>query len=365
MTNIKDIINEYIENSYLFERWLDEKHNVQLVKSKIDGSIYVCKFKEHYDINIYNRLKEIHIDGIPEIYELMETEHGLIIIEEYVDGISLDSILLSNENTEGRICDIAISVCKILKQIHMMNPPIIHRDIKPQNIMLSGDMVYLLDFNIAKEYSGGKSKDTFIMGTRDFAAPEQYGFSESDERTDIYGLGATIKYLMENANVVSEKLKRITKKAMEIDADNRYQNVDEMIQALSSDGRKNPVSTFKKYLLPGFRRGNIFFMLIAATFYVFWGWMCFTVEMTPNKYDGIVAQLYNWTGRLLAISLTCFVVAFTFNYLGFQDKILNKFSIPKSNRIIRALTILVIDVLFSIFIFGFYVVVSYFFFNSL
>ena len=127
---------------------------------------------------------------------------------------------------------------------------------------------YLVDFNIAREYEGQKSKDTFVMGTQDFAAPEQYGFSESDVRTDIYGLGATVKYLCEIFEVESGKLDRFVKKSTEMDPRNRFQNVDEVLTYINSN-RSDYYWALKKYALPGFRRGNILYMVIASLYYVF------------------------------------------------------------------------------------------------
>ena len=92
MTNIQKIISDYIDNSYVFVDWLDKKHNVQLVKSRIDNGIYVCKFKNQYNIEIYNKLMAENIENIPHIFELMETERGLIVIEDYIEGTRLDQI---------------------------------------------------------------------------------------------------------------------------------------------------------------------------------------------------------------------------------------------------------------------------------
>lgn len=89
------------------------------------------------------------------------------------------------------------SLCDILHKLHGNLPPIIHRDIKPSNIIFSSDgVVKLIDFNAARELRAEQNEDTRLMGTRRFAAPEQYGFGQSDPRTDIYALGITFYYML-------------------------------------------------------------------------------------------------------------------------------------------------------------------------
>ena len=367
MTNIQKIISDYIDNSYVFVDWLDKKHNVQLVKSRIDNGIYVCKFKNQYNIEIYNKLMAENIENIPHIFELMETESGLIVIEDYIEGTRLDQIELStvynNKNIEETICEISIKICRILNKLHQMNPPVIHRDIKPQNIIISNGDPYLIDFNIAKEFSGSKTKDTFIMGTRDYAAPEQYGFSESDARTDIYGLGATIRFLINKENLDSPKLTAVVKKATEIDSDNRYQNADEMINALKYLYQEEKTNLLKKYALPGFRRGNIFFIIISSLFYLLWGYICFTFEMSPNQYTGFSAFMYNWMGRIFLILISLFTISLCSNYLGIQDRLLKRLNIYNPGIIKRFLiVILALFLIFSI-LFSLWVLISFVYFK--
>ncbi|MCR5104170.1 MAG: protein kinase [Eubacterium sp.] len=360
MTDVQNVIIEYIDSSYQFVRWLDDKHSVQLVKSKIDGCEYVCKLKQHYNLEIYENLKRLSLDCVPQIYELIETKYGLIIFEEYIQGSSLEDISLgSNQKSviEERICEIGRKICDNLKSIHSINPPIIHRDIKPQNIIISGENIYLIDFDIAKNYTGDKSRDTFLMGTKDFAAPEQFGFSESDVRTDIYGLGATLKYLALKERLDSPKLNTIIKKATQIDAKKRYQNVEEMKKALEARSGYNIRMQIKKYLPPGFRRGNVFFMLIAAIFYLVWGFICTTFKMDPNPYTGIYYEIYKWLGRIYMTVISLFIVGFSFNYLGVQDKLLEIFKLNRMKKFLKILAVIIIDVLFVIFTFLFYIIV--------
>ena len=107
-------------------------------------------------------------------------------------------------------------LCNILKQLHNMNPPIIHRDIKPTNIIVSNDdVVYLVDFNISREYDENQSVDTVIMGTQGYASPEQCGFAQTDCRSDIYSIGMLMKNILmvdEYPDKETKSLKRIIDK---------------------------------------------------------------------------------------------------------------------------------------------------------
>ena len=218
MSDIRDLPTEYFKNAYTLVRYLDKNERVSLVRSNIDDSLYVLKVLEHYDLDIYSRIKKSPVDGVPKVYELVPTDAELFVVEDYIDGVRLDQIdKLPGVNMEDWMITFGANMCDILSGLHKLTPPIIHRDIKPQNIIVAEGDVYLIDFNISREYTGTQGKDTLIMGTREYAAPEQYGFLESDVRTDIYGLGATLRYLYEKFDISSDRLNSVIEKAMAFD----------------------------------------------------------------------------------------------------------------------------------------------------
>ena len=105
---------------------------------------------------------------------------------EYIPGETLDKAA-RGRMTEAQARQIGLSLCRVLRRLHSQDAPIIHRDIKPQNVVLGEDgRVWLIDFDISRRYSRGAPADTVISGTQDFAAPEQYGFSQTDCRSDIF-----------------------------------------------------------------------------------------------------------------------------------------------------------------------------------
>lgn len=136
------------------------------------------------------------------------------------------------------------ALCLLLEKIHGMKPPVIHRDIKPENIILSPSGEFcLIDFDIAREYKSGQSADTVFMGTRRTAAPEQYGYAQTDERTDLYALGVTLRYMLTGSyepealeqTDCPERLKRCLQKAAAFSPDDRYQCAKEFRLALTGE----------------------------------------------------------------------------------------------------------------------------------
>ncbi|HEX7736299.1 MAG TPA: protein kinase [Ktedonobacteraceae bacterium] len=140
-------------------------------------------------------------DGIPRFFShFTDPEHWYLVME-YIPGQTLEEYL--QNSTEKGYCSlvdtlrIGIALCLILEYLHLCKPPLIFRDVKPANIMITRNRrVYLIDFGIARAFSPGKAKDTTPLGSPGFAAPEQYGRAQSDQRTDIYGLGATLQTLL-------------------------------------------------------------------------------------------------------------------------------------------------------------------------
>ena len=130
--------------------------------------------------------------------------------------------------------------CRILAQLHRAEPPIIHRDIKPGNIILTEDgTVKLLDMNAARQLSEGKEADTRLLGTAGYAAPEQYGFAQSDARTDIYAAGVLMNVLrtgcLPQEKLAGGSLRRIVRKCTHIDPNRRYASAGELLAALGAE----------------------------------------------------------------------------------------------------------------------------------
>lgn len=192
-----------------------------------------------------NILKNLSHHGIPRVVDIFGQEDNLYIVEDYIEGETLQNYIKKNGNINPeKICNIAISICDIIGYLHSFNPPIIYRDLKPSNIMItSNEKIVLIDFGISRVYKQDADKDTIYMGSKGYAAPEQYGIEQTCRQTDIYGLGAVIYFMLvgkapgslleplrdESYDIeVNIELKKIIQKAMQIDIEGRYSCVEDM-----------------------------------------------------------------------------------------------------------------------------------------
>jgi len=139
-------------------------------------------------------------EGIPKFYgHFTDPEHWYLVME-YIPGRTLEEYLQKSPNGYTSLAEalrIGVKLSSILEYLHLCKPPLIFRDVKPANVMLTPNgRVYLIDFGIARSFHSDKAKDTTPLGSPGYAAPEQYGKAQSDARTDIYGLGATLQTLL-------------------------------------------------------------------------------------------------------------------------------------------------------------------------
>ncbi len=136
--------------------------------------------------------------GIVDIVDFEKTEDYVYVVMDHVEGQSLDKVVREQgPQSEEDVQRWMLQICDAVGYLHRQNPPVIYRDMKPSNIMLHPDgYVKLVDLGVAREYKDEARKDTIAFGTTGYAAPEQYGKAQTDARTDIYGLGATMWHLL-------------------------------------------------------------------------------------------------------------------------------------------------------------------------
>ena len=192
-----------------------------IVRDNASGKLFYKKRLAVFDTKVFDWLKAHRSRYVPKIESYWQDGDELVVIEELIQGETLEQLLSENENSlpfEERI-RILTEVCDGLAFLHSADPPIIHRDLKASNIMLTEDgLVKIIDYDAAKLYVEGQTRDTQLIGTQGIAAPEQYGFAASDVRTDIYALGKLLERLLPgNADAA-----RIVSRATRIDPKRRY-----------------------------------------------------------------------------------------------------------------------------------------------
>lgn len=203
-----------------------ETSAVYLVRERNGETSYIRKILQE-PCPIYRELKDCQHPYLPKFYDVNITDNTTTILEEYIEGELLSDIELS----EKQAVVVIKELCSVLECLH--GNGIIHRDIKPSNIILAKDgHIRLLDFDIARMPRKDLEQDTRLLGTRGYAPPEQYGFAQTDERSDIYALGVTIRTLL-NDKAKKPYYNRIIQKCININPDNRYRSIKQVKQAFS------------------------------------------------------------------------------------------------------------------------------------
>lgn len=221
----------------------NEEYRTLLVRRKTDGRILVRKEVPLAQGGIYQQIQSIRHPNLVGVQQVCFGQNRCIVLEDYISGRTLAEIL------EERGClpqeealDCFAQLLDGLEVIHSYN--IIHRDLKPENILVSIDgVVKLLDFGIARFLKENQTKDTTVLGTVGYASPEQFGFRQTDVRTDIYAAGILLNKMLtgkmpDEAQVSDVRLKRVIDKCMEIDPRNRFADLQALRAELPEPGNR-------------------------------------------------------------------------------------------------------------------------------
>lgn len=185
-------------------------------------------------------LAKLSCNGVPRVYRCFESGGRSCLIRQYIQGENLREYVKKNGGfTEKKAVGLCVSVCGILSVLHGRKPPVVHRDIKSDNIILTPEgEVYIIDFGTAREFDVSSNRDTQVMGTPAVAPPEQFGYSQTDERSDVYAVGVLLHELVTGSSKltegkVSRGLERIIKKCTAFSPEERYSNAGAVKKALT------------------------------------------------------------------------------------------------------------------------------------
>lgn len=292
---------------------INSVHKIYLVQHRESEKIYIKKILDVYNPFIYEYLLEHHITGIPRLYNVYEENEQLILIEEFISGISLQEMINNRTLTLDLIARFIGELCDILEKLHMLSPPIIHRDVKPSNIIITPyDHVILIDFNAAKYLNDTADHDTVLLGTKGYAAPEQYGFGFSTPQTDIYALGVLLKELSLALPVPTSIFDDIIRKCMEMNPSDRMKTVQELKTEIEKLQHATMSATWQNLILPGFRTKTPWKMLTASVMYLFIFGLCLSLELNVETVFHI------WLERITVLFIMLSFVFCCFNYCNIQ-----------------------------------------------
>ena len=233
--DIYDNLLEAVHNEYDIIRLIkkSKRGEVSLVRHRDSGTRYI--FRHFYGSSeVYQLFLTICCSYLPQIMEVGEKDGRTALLEEYVQGDTLRDILECGLLTVAEARQITRQLCSALWVLHSMG--VVHRDVKPDNVIVRGKEAVLIDFDASRIYKSAIQEDTQILGTTGFAAPEQYGLSQSDGRADIYALGVLLNIMVTGEHpsrkLAVGRIGRIVQRCTMVSPEKRYKNILHLMEVL-------------------------------------------------------------------------------------------------------------------------------------
>ena len=292
------------KENYYFEKYeqlavlADTQKCKTILSRNIDtNEIVVFKVMDKHGLDVYDRLKDLDNSNIVDVMDCFLHEDKCVAVEEFVNGKRLCDVLQKNIPVEV-IVDYVRQICNGLKEVHNKN--IVHRDLQPKNIIVDRhNHITIIDFDIARIRKEEADSDTEFLGTVGYASPEQFGFAQTDKRSDIYSLGVLIGDMVKpyaktvreisgeeivytgtsltlEEHKIVERLVKMSRKCTEIAPEKRYKSIEEIekklkyIKLYNQDILEPEELSFRGIIrtVPGFRKNNILHKIIAIIMYV-------------------------------------------------------------------------------------------------
>ena len=206
---------------------------VLLLRHRQNGARFIFR---HYQGSgeEYRKLLSVSSPHLPKIMEAAEHDGMTAVLEEYIQGDPLALVLEGACLEPAQARDIAMQLCRALWVLHSMGA--VHRDVKPENVILRGSEAVLIDFDASRVFKDEISQDTQVLGTTGYAAPEQYGIAQTDGRADIYSLGVLLNIMLTGKHpskeLASGRLGHIVQKCTMVNPKKRYKSVLYLMEAL-------------------------------------------------------------------------------------------------------------------------------------
>lgn len=364
--NTKALKDEFLLSSYQEVRALDEQNppKTWLVMHTFSGKLFVKKQLEEHARIMCQKRQEIKNTHVIPVEQVLSGEDGYYAIEPYISGRTLEEVLSEHKrlNDEWAVY-YCLQILDGLEAIHRVG--IVHRDITPANILVSVDQVIkITDFGISRVREEEKIKDTTILGTYGYAAPEQFGFRQTDARSDLYAVGAILYKMLFGMlpneggyHARNDELGRIIQKAMRMDPNDRYQSAREMAKDLQVLYKKRQVNKNDKRQfdnadsgnlhIPGFRTGKVWKKIVASIGY-------FLMLILPISYmvDIYNHEMYYFFRNFVACLLMFWLFPLLIVDVGYWTKRLPFVrALPKELRIVFRVILSFVVFLISLYVF--------------
>ncbi len=225
-----------LEENFEVLRLLKEsgRGSVTLLRHRSDGKLFILRRSDGSG-EVYRKLLGVRCPNLPEILETVSREGETLVLEEYVRGDNMGALLREALFTPAETRQIGLQLCRALWVLHSLGA--VHRDVKPGNVLLRGADAVLIDFDAARLHKAEQQTDTRVLGTTGFAAPEQYGLSQSDPRADIYSMGVLLNTMLTgehpSVKLAEGRFGRIVTRCTQINPRKRYPNVLRLAEELT------------------------------------------------------------------------------------------------------------------------------------
>ncbi len=234
-------LRQMIEGWEVLESYGNEEHRVLLLKGPQGEKRILKMFSHRQNARMQaerEALNAAHEPGIPRLFDYAEDDRYVYLLREYVEGENLADYVARRGVLDMReAARVGAQLCRVLISLHRLG--IIHRDVKPQNAIITPEgQAYLIDFDISRKFTEGEEHDTEYLGTRTSAPPEQFGYGQTDARSDIYSLGVVILYLMTGSYdlrgiaKLPKPIRRVVRRCTYFAPDRRYQSARLVYRAL-------------------------------------------------------------------------------------------------------------------------------------
>ena len=224
-----------LEELYETVRLLKEtpRSSVRLIRRRTTGRLFILR-RFTGNGEVYRQLMGYTCPNLPQVYEVAEEDGQVAVLEDFIEGDTIDFLLRASLFTPRETRKIVRQLCQALWVLHSMAA--VHRDIKPDNVILRGNDAVLIDFDAARFHKPEHESDTQVLGTIGYAAPEQFGLSQSDIRTDIYSLGILMNIMLTGEHpskkLAGGRLGRIVERCTQVNPDKRYKSVRWLMEVL-------------------------------------------------------------------------------------------------------------------------------------